>query len=67
MSWGVFISFLLAMGAGWFTFGWLMMMGHRDDHAGPIALGAAFMVLGAGVAASLSWTRRRQQQQQDQR
>jgi hypothetical protein len=58
MGWGLLISFCLAMGAGWFTFGALMMTGQRDDNAAPIAVGVAFLTLGAGVAGSLAWTRR---------
>jgi hypothetical protein len=60
MVWGVIISVLIANGVGWLLFGALMMTGARDDNAGPIAVGAAFIVLGAGVAASLMWTRRQQ-------
>lgn len=64
MGWGLLIGFFLAMGVGWFIFGALMMLGHRDDHAGPIAVGAAFMTLGAATAGTLVWTRRPQHQQQ---
>ena len=67
MGWGLLISFFLAMGVGWFIFGALMMIGHRDDHAGPIAVGAGFFVLGAGIAAALAWTRRQQQAVPQQR
>ena len=63
MGWGVLISVFLAMGVGWFIFGALMMLGHRDDHAGPIAVGAGFITLAAGIAAALTWTRLRQSQQ----
>ena len=63
MVWGVVISVLVANGFGWVIFGLLMMAGQRDDNAGPIAVGVAFIVLGAGLAASLAWTRRQQQQQ----
>lgn len=58
MGWGFLISFFVAFGTGWLIFGSLMMAGKRDDHAGPVALGAASIVLGAGVAASLVWSRR---------
>jgi hypothetical protein len=40
-----------------------MMMGYRDDLAGPTAVGAAFIMLGAGIAAALAWTRRQEQKQ----
>ena len=60
MGWGILISLFLANGAGWFVFGALMMLGHRDDHAGPIAVGVAFMVLGAALAAPLALSRREQ-------
>jgi hypothetical protein len=63
MGWGILISVFLAKGVGWFIFGALMMMGYRDDHAGPVAVGAGFFVLGAGIAGALAWTRRQQQQQ----
>jgi hypothetical protein len=63
MIWGLIISVLIANGVGWMIFGSLMMMGQRDDHAGPVAVGAAFIVFGAGLAGSLAWTRRRQPQQ----
>ena len=61
MVWGVVISILIANGVGWLLFGALMMTGARDDNAGPIAVGAAFIALGAGIAVSLAWTRRQQQ------
>jgi len=61
MVWGVVISILIANGVGWLLFGALMMNGARDDNAGPIAVGAAFIVLGIGIAGSLAWTRRQQQ------
>jgi hypothetical protein len=56
--WGGVISFCLAMGSGWITFGFLMMMGQRDDHAGPIAVGVGFIVLGLGLAGTLLLLRR---------
>jgi hypothetical protein len=61
MVWGVAISVLIANGVGWMLFGMLMMSNVRDDYAGPVAVGAAFIVLGVGIAASLAWTRRQQQ------
>ena len=61
MVWGIVISFLIAKGVGWLLFGTLMVTRMRDDEAGPIAVGAALIVLGAGIAASLAWTRRQQQ------
>jgi hypothetical protein len=64
MGWGILISVFLAKGVGWFIFGSLMMIGHRDDHAGPIAVGAGFFMLGLGIAGSLAWTRRPQNPQQ---
>ena len=62
MGWGLLISFFFAKGIGWFVFGLLMMAGYRDDYAGPVAVGAAFITLGAGTAGSLAWSRRQQQQ-----
>jgi hypothetical protein len=62
MIWGILISLLIAKGVGWMLFGMMMVARMRDDEAGPIAVGAAFIVLGAGIAGSLVWTRRRQQQ-----
>jgi len=65
MVWGVVISILIANGVGWVIFGMLMMLARvRDDEAGPVAVGAAFIVLGVGLAASLAWTRRQQHQPQ---
>ena len=64
MVWGVVISVLIANGVGWLLFGAMMMTGARDDNAGPIAVGAAFIVLGVGIAGSLAWTRRQQTAQQ---
>ena len=61
MAWGVAISVLIANGVGWMLFGMLMMSNVRDDYAGPVAVGAAFIVLGVGIAGSLAWTRRSQQ------
>src|SRR5687768_14734702 len=47
MVWGVVISVLVAKGVGWMIFGMLMMVARvRDDEAGPVAVGAAFIVLG---------------------
>jgi hypothetical protein len=62
MAWGIAISVLIANGVGWLLFGMLMSDGWRDDYAGPVAVGAAFIVLGVGIAGSLVWTRRQQQQ-----
>ena len=62
MVWGIVISILVANGVGWLLFGMLMVTRMRDDEAGPIAVGAAFIVLGAGIAGALAWTRRQQQQ-----
>ena len=56
--WGIIISVLLANGVGWAAFGFLMMLGQRDDHAGPIAVGLAFITLALGLAGTLFWTRR---------
>ena len=67
MVWGIIISVLIANGVGWMLFGMLMVARMRDDEAGPIAVGAAFIVLGAGIAGSLAWTRRQQQQPPNQR
>ena len=61
MAWGVVISILIAKGVGWMLFGMLMISNVRDDYAGPVAVGAAFVVLGLGIAGSLAWTRRSQQ------
>jgi len=62
MVWGVVISILIANGVGWLIFGALMMLARvRDDEAGPVAVGAAFIVLGVGLAGSLMWTRRQPQ------
>ena len=61
MVWGIVISVLVANGVGWLLFGMLMATRMDDDIAGPIAVGAAFIVLGAGLAGSLAWTRRQQQ------
>ena len=61
MVWGIIISLLIANGVGWMLFGMLMISRMRDDEAGPVAVGAAFIVLGAGIAGSLAWTRRQQQ------
>ena len=66
MVWGVVISFLLAKGVGWMLFGMLMIARVRDDEAGPVAVGAAFIILGVGIAGSLAWTRRQQQIPQQQ-
>ena len=57
MWWGIVISVFLANGVGWLTFGFLMMQGMRDDHAGPMAVGLAFITLGCGLAGMLYWTR----------
>jgi hypothetical protein len=61
MVWGIVISILIANGVGWMLFGLLMLTRMRDDEAAPIAVGAAFIVLGAGIAGSLAWTRRQPQ------
>jgi hypothetical protein len=61
MVWGVVISVLVAKGVGWMIFGMLMMVTRvRDDEAGPVAVGAAFIILGVGIAGSLAWTRKQQ-------
>jgi hypothetical protein len=61
--WGVFISIFFANGVGSVFFGFLMMMGQRDDHAGPIAVGMGFITLALGLAGTLYVTRRFQQNQ----
>jgi hypothetical protein len=61
MAWGIAVSVLIANGVGWVIFGFLMINGYRDDDAGPVAAGAASIVLGVGIAGSLAWTRREQQ------
>ena len=61
MAWGVVISVLIAKGVGWMLFGMLMISNVRDDYAGAVAVGAALIVLGVGLAGSLAWTRRSQQ------
>lgn len=63
MTWGVIISILIANGVGWVLFGWLMMARYRDDEAGPVAVGAAFIVLGGLLGASVVWSRRQQERQ----
>jgi len=60
MAWGIVVSVLIANGVGWMLFGMLMIARMRDDEAGPVAVGAAFIVLGLGIAGSLAWTRRAQ-------
>jgi hypothetical protein len=67
MVWGVIISLLIANGVGWMLFGMLMMARVRDDEAGPVAVGAAFIIFGLGIAGSLAWTRRQQQSPQTSR
>ena len=56
--WGVFISIFLANGVGWIAFGALMMNGQRDDHAGPVAIGVAFVILALGLLGTMYVTRR---------
>lgn len=59
--WGVFISLFLANGVGWVAFGFFMMMGYRDDYAGPVAFGMASIALAAGLAGTWHVSRRLQQ------
>jgi hypothetical protein len=55
---GLLVSFFLANGVGWMIFGILMREGWRDDHAGPVAVGLAFIVLALSLAATILWLRR---------
>jgi hypothetical protein len=55
---GIFASLFFATGIGMALFGMLMAAGFRDDNAGPIAVGVAFLVLGAGFVALMVWLRR---------
>lgn len=50
MVWGIMVSVFLANGVGWSVFGLLMMIGYRDDHAGPVAIGLASVTLGLSLA-----------------
>ena len=53
MIWGIVISVFLANGVGWTSFGMLMIMGQRDDEAGPVAIGLASIALALSLAAAL--------------
>ena len=55
---GIAASMFICGGVGSLLFGALMGLGWRDDHAGPVAVGAAFMGLGACFVAMIVWFRR---------
>jgi hypothetical protein len=55
---GIAASVFICGGLGLLLFGALMGMGWRDDHAGPVAVGASFMGLGGCFVAMIVWFRR---------
>lgn len=55
---GIMASVFVSSGFGLLLFGALMGLGWRDDHAGPVAVGAAFIGLGGSFIAMLVWFRR---------